>query len=180
MIAICQAPSQPAKRLPEFMPFKSAALADRSPPQLLAAGAWGGLKTDPAVRLWEANLSIPKQFNHLQTNQSLAKARVFDFSDLLYSLLIGQAKPLHDEHRIKRQPHRLCRSVSRRAELGGGGHMFLQALPMASARRTAPSGYRGPMCHQKAHETPRYRAGHYGVFGTSGAINSYSNHELLR
>jgi hypothetical protein len=49
---------------------------------------------------------------------------------------------------------------------------------MASARRTTPSDFPGPVSRQKAHETPRLRAGRYGVFGTSAVISSCSNREL--
>ncbi len=45
------------------------------------------------------------------------KLHVSVFSDLLDGLLIGQAKPLLDERRSKRQPHRLRRGASRGVEL---------------------------------------------------------------
>jgi hypothetical protein len=47
------------------------------------------------------------------------KLHISVFSDLLDGLLIGQAKPLLDEQRAKRQPHRLGRGASRGVELRG-------------------------------------------------------------
>jgi hypothetical protein len=45
------------------------------------------------------------------------KLHVSILSDLLHGLFIGQAKPLLDEQRAKRQPHRLCRGTSSGTEL---------------------------------------------------------------
>jgi hypothetical protein len=42
-----------------------------------------------------------------------------------------------------------------------------------------PSVSPGQMCRQKAGEAPQLKAGRYGVFGTSAAISSWSNRELL-
>jgi hypothetical protein len=49
------------------------------------------------------------------------------FSDLLNSDLIGQAKPLLDEERTKRQPHWFRRGAGRRVELRG--ICFFQLFP---------------------------------------------------
>ena len=73
------------------------------------------------------------------------------FSDLLDGLLNGQAKPLLDKQRSKRQPHWLCRGASRGVELR---HMLLTALLMASESRRAPSGP-SPAYRQKALRTHR-------------------------
>ena len=51
------------------------------------------------------------------SQESQGKLHIGTFSDLLNSLLIGEAKPLLDEQRVKRQSHRLHSRTSRRTEL---------------------------------------------------------------
>jgi hypothetical protein len=55
--------------------------------------------------------------------------------------------------------------------------MFLPELPMASETRRAPSGCPSPAGHQKAHGSPRLRAGRYGVIGTIAAFRGCSNRQ---
>jgi len=65
------------------------------------------------------------------------KLHVSIFSDLLDGLPIGQAKPLLDEQRSKRQPHWLRRGASRGVELRG--ICFFQCFPWHQRREDHPA-----------------------------------------
>jgi hypothetical protein len=65
------------------------------------------------------------------------KLHVSILSDLPHGLFIGQARPLLDEQRAKRQPHRLCRDASGRTELRCLG--CLQLFPRHQGREEHPA-----------------------------------------